>query len=118
MCGLTGKEIDSYHIGLWSTLFPAVIAGGGIRGGICYGSTDKDAAYPVDKPVSPEDLACTIYHALGIDPHMHIPDAQGRPVAVVDGGRPLDGIVYIVVRSLRERTASTRSVLATMELPC
>ncbi|MBI3468756.1 MAG: DUF1501 domain-containing protein, partial [Planctomycetes bacterium] len=51
--------------------------------------SDKDAAWPADHPVSPEDLACTIYHALGIDPHSFIPDKQGRPVALVDGGRAL-----------------------------
>ncbi len=74
----------------WSTLFPAVLAGGGIKRGITYGSSDKDAAYPIDKPVKPEDLAATIYSALGIDPHLQLPDAQGRPVSIVDGGRVLE----------------------------
>jgi len=54
-----------------------------------YGDTDKDAAYAVSKPVSPEDLAATIYHALGIDPEARIYDAQRRPVPIVDGGRPI-----------------------------
>ncbi|QDU30131.1 hypothetical protein ETAA8_52500 [Anatilimnocola aggregata] len=74
----------------WSTLFPAVLAGGGIKRGIVYGSSDKDAAYPIDKPVTPEDLAATIYTALGIDPHMQLADMQGRPVPIVDGGCPLE----------------------------
>jgi len=73
----------------WSTLFPAVLAGGGLKRGIAYGSSDKDAAYPIDKPVTPEDLAATIYSALGIDPHLQLPDPQGRPVSIVDGGRVL-----------------------------
>ena len=76
----------------WSTLFPAVIAGAGIRGGIVYGGSDKDAAYPIDKPTSPEDLAATIYHALGIDHHLQLPDATGRPVSINDGGTPLVGL--------------------------
>jgi len=71
----------------WSTLFPAVLAGAGIRGGTVYGRSDRQAAYPVDRPVSPEDLAATIYHALGIDPHIQLPD--GRPIAVVEGGTPV-----------------------------
>jgi hypothetical protein len=62
----------------------------GIRGGIAYGRSDKDAAWPIEHPVSPADLAATIFHALGIDPELRIPDAQGRGVALVDGGRPLE----------------------------
>jgi hypothetical protein len=71
----------------WSYCFPAVLAGAGISGGLLYGRSDKDAAYPIDRPVSPEDLACTIYHALGIDPHGFIPDRQGRPVSLIEGGQ-------------------------------
>lgn len=75
--------------GHWSYCFPCVLAGAGIRGGITYGRSDKDAAYPSDRPVSPEDLACTIFDALGIDPHGFIPDKQGRPVALMDAGQSL-----------------------------
>jgi uncharacterized protein (DUF1501 family) len=78
--------------GHWSTLFPAVLAGAGIRGGTVYGASDKDAAYPIDHPTTPEDLAATIYDALGIDPEMRLQDALGRPVPVVDGGRPVRAI--------------------------
>ncbi|MFM7930574.1 MAG: DUF1501 domain-containing protein, partial [Pirellula sp.] len=73
----------------WSTLFPAVIAGGKIPGGNLIGKSDKDAAYPIERPVSPEDLAATIYHAIGIDPEMRVMDFQNRPTPIVDGGRPV-----------------------------
>jgi hypothetical protein len=73
----------------WSYCFPCVLAGAGVRGGITYGRSDKDAAQPSERPVSPEDLASTVFDALGIDPHGVIQDKQGRPVALVDGGRPL-----------------------------
>lgn len=73
----------------WSTLFPALLAGGGIRGGTLYGASDRDAAYPIDRPVTPEDLAATIYHALGIDHELRVDDMQGRPTPVVEGGRPI-----------------------------
>ena len=73
----------------WSTLFPALLAGAGIRGGSVLGQTDKDAAYAVTPPHSPQDLAATIYHALGIDHEMRLPDAQGRPVGIMDDGTPI-----------------------------
>jgi hypothetical protein len=75
--------------GHWSYCFPCLLAGAGVRGGITYGRSDRDAAYPSDRPVSPEDLACTIFAALGIDPHGFISDRQGRPVAIMDAGQPL-----------------------------
>jgi hypothetical protein len=81
-------DTSQWGRGHWSYCFPALLAGAGVRSGV-YGRSDKDAAYPADKPVSPEDFACTIYHALGIDPHGFIPDREGRPVALVDGGQPL-----------------------------
>jgi len=73
----------------WSTLFPAVIAGAGVRGGIALGQSDRDAAYAVTPPYKPEDLAATIYHALGIDHELRLPDTQGRPVALIDDGAPI-----------------------------
>lgn len=87
--GRTPKANGQWGRGHWSYCFPCVIAGAGVRGGTLLGSSDKEAAYPNDRPVSPEDLAATIFWALGIDPETRLPDAQGRPVAIVDGGRPL-----------------------------
>ena len=87
--GRTPQANDRWGRNHWSTLFPAVLAGGGIRGGMTYGASDKDAAYPIDRPTSPEDLAATIYHALGIDHHLQLADPQGRPVPIVNGGQPV-----------------------------
>jgi hypothetical protein len=74
----------------WSHCFPVVLAGAGVAGGTTFGRSDKHAAYPQDHPVSCPDLTATIFQSLGIDPHSFIPDRQGRPVALVDGGRPLE----------------------------
>lgn len=74
----------------WSTLFPAVLAGGGVRRGYLHGESDRDAAYALTPPVSPENLAATIYQALGISPELRLPDALGRPVPVVPDGIPVD----------------------------
>ena len=91
--GRTPKANGKWGRGHWSTLFPAAIAGAGVRGGIVYGETDKYAEYPVHKPVSPEDLAKTIYQRLGIDPDVRLPDAEGRPVHMVESGTVLNGIL-------------------------
>ena len=87
--GRTPQPNATWGRGHWSYCFPAVLAGAGIRGGICHGESDRDAAWPATQPVSPEDLAATIYHALGIDPEIRLPDRQGRPVQMIEGGRPL-----------------------------
>jgi hypothetical protein len=87
--GRTPQPTGDWGRGHWSTLFPALVAGAGVRGGSTYGSSDKDAALPVDHPVSPEDLAATIYEALGIDPEMRLPDPQNRPVGIVEDGKPV-----------------------------
>ena len=54
-----------------------------------YGTSDKDAGYPADHPVSPEMLSATVFHALGISPETRIHDAFGRPVPVMGGGEPI-----------------------------
>ena len=87
--GRTPKANNVWGRGHWSYNFPCVLAGAGIKGGITYGQSDKDAAYPIDKPVSPEDLAATLFWALGINPEIRLPGSQGRPVQIIEGGRPL-----------------------------
>ena len=76
----------------WSYCFPCLFAGAGTRGGELYGESDEDAAYPANDPVSPGDLAATIYSSLGISPDLRIPNAVGQPVPLVASGRPLDAI--------------------------
>jgi uncharacterized protein (DUF1501 family) len=91
--GRTPTASPRWGRGHWSTLFPAVLAGAGVRGGSTYGASDKDAAYPIDHAVSPERLAATVYHALGVDLDLRLPDPQGRPVPiVVDGAAPVLGL--------------------------
>ena len=50
----------------WPKCFSSIIAGAGIAGGKVYGKTNRLGEYPTDKPVRPEELAATIYHALDI----------------------------------------------------
>jgi hypothetical protein len=76
----------------WSFCYSVVLAGGGVRGGQVYGSSDRSAAYPSTNPVSPQDLGATIYHCLGIDPRSHYADQQGRPL-VASTGTPLHALL-------------------------
>jgi arylsulfatase A-like enzyme len=69
----------------WPHVFTTVLAGGGIRGGIVYGASDRYAAYPADKPVKPADLAATIYYCLGIDPRTRIEDRLGLSQTLCEG---------------------------------
>ena len=69
----------------WPHCFTSILAGGGVKGGILHGSSDRYAAYPAENPTPPADLAATIYHLLGVDPHMLIHDRLGRPQALCEG---------------------------------
>jgi hypothetical protein len=72
----------------WGMCQSALLAGGGVRGGQVYGASDKNAAYPKDHPVSPEDLLATIHYTLGLAPDREIRDREGRPHRLSEG-RPV-----------------------------
>jgi hypothetical protein len=91
--GRTPKANGRWGRDHWSTLFPCLIAGAGVRGGTVYGRSDAEAAYPTENAVRPEDLAATLYRALGLDPEMTVPDAEGRPTRVCEDGRPVTAIL-------------------------
>jgi hypothetical protein len=76
----------------WGPVFSVLLAGGGIRGGSVYGSSDKYGAYPQDGRVLPEELHATIYTCLGIDPTSELHDAQGRPFPI-SRGEPIRAIL-------------------------
>jgi microcompartment protein CcmK/EutM len=69
----------------WGHVFSTALAGGGVKGGVVHGASDKIAAYPKDGTVRPQDLTATIYHSLGISPESEIHDSQGRPLAITRG---------------------------------
>ena len=72
----------------WTYCLTDLLAGGGIRGGQTYGSSDRHAAYPADRRVTPADIAKTVYHAMGIQDLSAI-DSQDRPYNLLEDGRPL-----------------------------
>ena len=72
----------------WTACQSVLLAGGGVRGGQAFGTSDRRAEYPDRDPVGPEHIAHTIFHALGVD-DPHAADREGRPVPLLEGGRPL-----------------------------
>ena len=76
----------------WGSVFSVALAGAGIEGQVI-GASDKIGAFPDERPVRPPDLAATILHLLGIDPHHEFLDPIQRPRLVTDSGVPLREIV-------------------------
>ncbi|MFO0850987.1 MAG: DUF1501 domain-containing protein [Gemmataceae bacterium] len=77
----------------WSTAGVALMAGGGVRGGQVVGRTNPLGEYVTDSPVSPQDLAATIYTQLGVNLHTWYKTADGRPIELVPEGKPVKQLV-------------------------
>jgi hypothetical protein len=78
-----------HHNKAWSI----ALAGAGIPGGRVLGATDKTASEVTDFPVQPEDLLCSIYSILGVDPTREYQTPIGRPSKIVNGGKVIPGLV-------------------------
>jgi hypothetical protein len=69
----------------WPDCYSVVLAGGGVQGGAVYGASDKIGAYPALDPITPGDLAATLFWRFGLDPTTEIHDLTGRPYRIADG---------------------------------
>ncbi|HEY7156757.1 MAG TPA: DUF1501 domain-containing protein [Gemmataceae bacterium] len=69
----------------WPDCYTTVLAGGGVRGGSVYGSSDRIGAYPATDPVTPGDLAATIFWRFGIEADTEVRDQTGRPFRLAEG---------------------------------
>ncbi len=87
--GRTPKINDKAGRDHWGHAASLVFAGGGTIPGRVIGQTDDQGAYVVDRPVSPGDVAATLYRALGVDPARHLMTPENRPVAILDEGSPI-----------------------------
>jgi hypothetical protein len=76
----------------WPNCYTAVLAGGGVRGGAVFGTSDRMGAAPASDAVTPADLAATICSRFGIDPATEIRDQLGRPYPIADG-KPIEAIL-------------------------
>jgi uncharacterized protein (DUF1501 family) len=69
----------------WPQCYTTLLAGGGIRRGTVFGSSDSSGAYPKDNPVRPDDLSATLFTLLGLDPATEMRDQLNRPVPISYG---------------------------------
>lgn len=69
-----------HHPGVWTIL----MGGGPIRGGRIVGESDELGYRPKTRPVTPGEVAATLFHGLGLDPHRELPGPQNRPIPMVD----------------------------------
>jgi len=78
----------------WPPVMSMAVAGGGFRHGQVIGSTERDGGRPKDRPVTPGDLAATIYHHFGVPQDTVYVDPTGRPIPVVqEDGKPIAEMV-------------------------
>lgn len=79
------KNVSRDH---WPRCYTVLMAGGGVAGGAVYGKSDRFGAAPERDPVTPGDVAATMYDLLGIDPAAEIRDHLDRPFPIA-AGRPI-----------------------------
>ena len=77
----------------WPNAYSALISGGDLQMGRVIGSTDRQAAYPVESPHTPQDLLATVYRHLQVNPEQQFLDFGGRPVPILYDGEPIAGLL-------------------------
>jgi len=77
----------------YARVFSTCLAGGGLKKGLIYGSTDATASEPANKAVSIQDLHHTIYHQIGINADKELMAPGDRPVEIVDGGSVVNDLI-------------------------
>jgi uncharacterized protein (DUF1501 family) len=77
----------------WPRTMWTLAAGGGVRAGQLIGGTDAKGHGPDDAThLKPDDLAASIFHALGVDPKLEYRTKTGRPVILIQQGEPIGGL--------------------------
>lgn len=77
----------------WPKVFSVVMAGGGVKGGHVYGSSDAIASEPEDNPLSVMDWATTMYHCMGIVSDKELMAPGDRPIEIVNGGKVIKDLL-------------------------
>jgi uncharacterized protein (DUF1501 family) len=72
----------------WPHAYSALLAGGGVRGGLVYGASDRIGGQVKDRPVKPEAFTASLFHALGVPPQSRLsPDGFTNPAST---GEPIE----------------------------
>jgi hypothetical protein len=77
----------------WARSMACVLAGGGLKRGYGHGTTDASGMAPATDPVTPDDVASTIFTQLGIDPHLELQTPTGRPVQLFREGKTIEKLI-------------------------
>jgi uncharacterized protein DUF1501 len=77
----------------WPKVFSVMLAGGGVKGGLIYGTSNATASEPDTDAVGPEDLATTVYNQLGIVADKELMAPGNRPIEICDNGKVLKGLL-------------------------
>ncbi len=77
----------------WARSMACVLAGGGIKRGYAHGTTDASGMAPATEPVTPDDVASTIFHNLGIAPNTELQTPTGRPIQIFREGKVIEKIL-------------------------
>ena len=77
----------------WSRSMAVVLAGGGFKRGYAHGTTDAQGMAPATEACTPDDVAASIFHNLGIDPMHELMTNTGRPIALFREGKVIDKII-------------------------
>lgn len=91
--GRTPKLNTSAGRDHWPRVFSVLLAGGGAKGGQVLGSSDKTGESPHESPVTPPDLAATIFTLLGLDPRHTLQTADGRPIHLSRDGKVIEELL-------------------------
>ena len=91
--GRTPKINPSAGRDHWATAGVACMGGGGVKTGEVVGATNELGEFVIDSPVTPQDLAATIYHALGVPLHTWYRSQDGRPIELVPEGKPVRQLI-------------------------
>jgi hypothetical protein len=73
----------------WGDSMFCVLGGGGVKGGVIVGATDRRGERPAERPLTPGDIHATIYHVLGVDPQASFVNTAGRPITALEHGKPI-----------------------------
>jgi hypothetical protein len=77
----------------WARSMAVLLAGGGFKSGHAFGTTDAQGMAPASDPCTPDDVAATLFHLLGLDPHQELTTPSGRPIQLFREGRVVENLL-------------------------